>query len=252
MSGREQQARTEPTMGRRLAAELFGTYALTLVAAGVESAAVGHPEIGHAERASAPALMVLALIYALSDVSGAHFNPAITLAFALRGAFSWKRVPGYWLAQLAGSLLAAATIAALFAQAARAGAVSPKVDALTAFATEALLTLLLASVAVNTSKRHAIVGPNAALAVAATIALCGFWGGPLTGAAINPARAFGPAILSGKLDVLWIYTFAPAAGAALAVALARVVHGRASGSEQRAAEGDAGGADGWQPQRSTP
>ena len=94
-----------PPLRRCLLAEGAGTFALTLVAAGAEVIAVASGgEVGHAARVTAPGLMVLALIYALGDVSGAHVNPAVTLAFALRGVFSWARVPAYWLAQLAGAI----------------------------------------------------------------------------------------------------------------------------------------------------
>jgi MIP family channel proteins len=226
-------------MPRRLVAEAFGTFALTLAAAAVEAAARVHPEITHAERAGAPALMVLALIYALSDVSGAHFNPAVTLSFALRGVFPWRRLPAYWTAQLAGSVLAAAVTVALFGRAADAGATLPRAGALASLALEALLTLLLVAVILHTSRRHAVVGPTAALAVAGVIALGGFWGGPLSGAAMNPARSFGPALLAHELAVYWIYAVGPIAGAAGAVALTYAIRGPASDSEEEAAEGDA-------------
>jgi MIP family channel proteins len=228
-------------MGRRLAAEAFGTFGLTLTATAVEAAASVHPEITHAERAGAPALMILALVYALSDVSGAHFNPAVTLGFALRGVFSWGRLAAYWAAQLTGSVLAAALTVALFGRAADAGATTPKTSALAAVALEALFTLLLASVILNTSRRHAVVGPTAAFAVGAVIALCGFWGGPLTGASMNPARSFGPALLAGRFDVYWIYALGPMAGAAAAVALTHAIRGPASSSEEQAAEGEGDG-----------
>jgi MIP family channel proteins len=225
-------------MTRRLVAEGFGTFALTLTAVSVEAASRLHPSITHVERAGAPALMVLALIYALSDVSGAHVNPAVTFCFALRGVFAWSRLPAYWAAQLAGSLLAAALSLAFFGSAAEAGAAVPSTGALTALLLETTFTLLLTSVILNTSRRHGVVGPTAAIAVAAVIALCGFWGGPLTGAALNPARSFGPAILARRYDVYWIYALGPMLGAAAAVALTHVIRGPASASEQQAAEGE--------------
>lgn len=105
---------------------------------------------------------------------------------------------------------------------------------------EAVFTLLLVSIILHTSKRHGSVGAQAALAVGATIALCGFIGGPLTGASMNPARSFGPALLARHLDQYWIYVVGPVLGAVLAVILTRLIHGRPSPSEEEAAQGDGG------------
>lgn len=221
----------------RLAAETVGTFALTLTACAIEMAGSTHPEIGHAERAAAPGLMVLALVYALSDVSGAHVNPAVTLAFALRRAFPWRRAPGYWLAQFAGALAGAGVARALTGGGGDGGATLPKVGSLAATGIEATLTFLLVSIVVHTSKRKGVVGPHAAIAVGATIALCGFWGGPLTGASMNPARSFGPALWTGQLASWWIYVLGPVIGAIAAVLVAFAVHGPASDEEEEAAEG---------------
>jgi len=225
---------------RRLAAEALGTFALTLTACAVEISAALHPEISPAERALAPGLMVLALIYAVSDVSGAHINPAVTFAFALRGAFPWRRVPGYWLAQLAGAVVGAALARGLLGKGADGGATLPKVGALAGLAIEATLTFLLVSVVVHTSKRKGAVGPHAAIAVGATIALAGFWGGPLTGASMNPARSFAPALWNGQLGTWWIYVVGPMVGAVIAVGAAFAVHGPASSGEKESAEGEGG------------
>ena len=239
MGGRRQTtAEGEPALASRLTAELFGTFALTLTACAVEIVAATHPEIAHLERAAAPALAVLAVIYAVSDVSGAHINPAVTLAFALRGVFDWRRVPGYWAAQAMGAIAGAATARGLAGTAADLGATVPKVGAGTAALTEAVLSFLLVSVILHTSKRKATVGPQAALAVGATITLCSVWGGPLTGASMNPARSFGPALLGGQMGALWIYLLGPALGALAAVAAAFVIHGRPSDAEEEAAEGE--------------
>jgi aquaporin Z len=234
---RAPRPRAERSEGAKLAAEAFGTFALTLTACATEIVAATHPEISQATRAGAPALMVLAMIYATSDVSGAHINPAVTLAFALRRAFPWQRVPGYWAAQVAGAVVGAAVARGLAGTAADLGATLPRAGALPSVAVEAVLTLLLVSVVVHTSKRKGTVGTQAAIAVGATIALCGFWGGPLTGASMNPARSFGPALLAHHLDTWWIYVLGPAIGASVAVAVAFVIHGPASGPEEEAAEG---------------
>jgi aquaporin Z len=223
----------------RLGAEAFGTFLLTATACAVEVVSASHPEVGHAARAAASGLAVLAIIYAVSDVSGAHINPVVTLAFALRGAFPWRRVPGYWLAQLAGATAAAGLTRFLLGAGGALGATLPKVDAWRAVAIEAVTSLFLVSMVVHTSKRKGAVGPHAAIAVAATIAVCGFWAGPLTGASMNPARSLAPAIIGRHLHGWWIYLVGPALGALVAVVLAFAIHGPASPAEQEAAEGDA-------------
>jgi aquaporin Z len=231
--------RAERSEAAKLAAEAFGTFALTLTACATELVAATHPELSHAERVAAPALMVLAMIYAISDVSGAHMNPVVTLAFALRRAFPWRRAPGYWAAQMAGAVAGAAAARRLAGAAGGLGTPIPKVGALPSVAIEATLTLLLVSVVVHTSKRKGTVGTQAAIAVGATIALCGFWGAPLTGASMNPAASFGTALLAHHLGTWWIYLLGPAIGACVAVAVAFGIHGPASGSEEEAAEGSA-------------
>jgi MIP family channel proteins len=230
----------EPAMARRLGAECFGTFALTLIACGSEAASAGHPEISAASRAVAPALMVMALIYAISDVSGAHVNPAVSFAFALRGVFAWAHLPLYWAAQLAGALIGAATIRGLFGPAGGVGATWPRLPVTEALLVEALLTMLLVSIILHTSRRRAAVGTQAALAVGGTIALCGLWAGPLTGASMNPARSLGPALLGHHLDVCWLYVVGPLLGSAIAAGLVQLIHGPPAAQEQDAAEGEQG------------
>jgi aquaporin Z len=227
-------------LARRFGAELFGTFALTLTACAVETVAFAHPELSHAERSVAPALMVLALIYAISDVSGAHINPVVTLCFALRGVFEWTLLPVYWAAQALGALGAAAALRGMLGSVTRAAATLPKIEAVPACAFEALLTLLLVSVILHTSKRHAAVGPQSALAVGATLAACGMWGGPLTGASMNPARSLASAVVTQQLAGCWIYVLGPICGGALAVLLTRLIHGPISPEEIEVAEGNEG------------
>ena len=189
---------------RRLLSESFGTFALTFVA---------------------PALLVMAMIYALGDVSGAHFNPAVSLAFAVRGLLPASWLARYWVAQLAGALAAAVVLGGLFGSAADAGVSAPHVASGVALATEAILTLFLITVILGTADRHQIIGPNAALAVGGTIALCGLIALPIEGASMNPARSFGPALVAKNVGDLWIYWLGPAIGALLAVGLTRALHG---------------------------
>jgi MIP family channel proteins len=228
---------------RRLLTEVLGTFALTLVAAGGEViAGLSGGEVSAAARATAPGLLVLAVIYAVGDVSGAHINPAVTLAFALRGVFPWRRVPAYWLAQMAGAVGAAAFLLATFGLVAQLGATRPGFGVAPALAMEVALTWLLVTVVLGTATRDRVVGPNAALAVGATVALCGLFAGPVSGASMNPARSLGPALVSaaaggGAPDDSWIYLLGPAAGAGLACAGIWLVKGSQRQGERKAAAG---------------
>jgi aquaporin Z len=233
---------TEVAMPRRLAAELFGTFALVFVAAGADTMArLSDGAVSPAARAAAPGLMVAALIYAIADVSGAHFNPAVTLAFAVKGLFPWRWVTGYAGAQLAGALLAAAVLRALFGDAAAAGVSATHLDAPTTLAVEIVLSLLLVSVILGTADRARIIGPEAALAVGATIVLCGLIALPLEGASMNPARSLGPALVMGRLGDLWPYLVGPVAGALAATIAVRAIHGDEGrdGPGRAAARGEA-------------
>jgi aquaporin Z len=227
----------EPTMAVRLGAEGIGTFALTFVAGGADAAAwITGGEVEPTAKALAPGLLVMALIYAIGDRSGAHFNPAVTLGFTLRGLFPPRWALPYWIAQLFGAALAAGVLAFLFGPAAGASVSKPHIDPLGALALEVILTAILATVILGTADRYQLVGPNAAIAVGATIALCGLVGLPLEGASMNPARSFGPAIVTGDLGTLWIYVVGPIAGSLIAVLLAYALHGPApSGQKPREA-----------------
>src|SRR5207244_3510510 len=140
----------------------------------------------------APGLVVAALIFSIGDVSGAHFNPAVTLAFALRRVFRWRYVPVYWMAQVAGACTAAAVLRALFGLVGDLGMTLPRSGGDDqALVMEVILSGLLVFVVVNTATRHSLIGNDTALAVGATIALCGLFGGPVSGASMNPARSLG-------------------------------------------------------------
>ncbi|HEX8982338.1 MAG TPA: aquaporin [Ktedonobacterales bacterium] len=225
---------------RRLFAEAFGTCLLTLVAAGADtiSAATG-TDIPKPAGVIAPALMVMAMIYAIGDVSGAHFNPVVTLAFAVRDDFPWKRVPGYWIAQFVGAIVAAAILRILFGDVGHLGANLPThhVSLLVALVTEALLTAILVTIILGTAHDTRIVGHNAAIAVGATIALAGLIGGPVSGASMNPARSLGPALVGGTFDNQWIYLVGPVLGSLLACAIAFLLHGPTTEEAKKAAGG---------------
>jgi aquaporin Z len=225
------------SLWQKLVAELFGTFFLTGVGAGVDvtTRLAGGPDL--VPRALAPALVVLALIYALGNVSGAHFNPAVTLAFAVRRAFPARHVPLYWLAQLGGSLLASFGLLVVFGSVS-AGVHAPHFGVGRALATEVFLSLLLAVVILGAATRHSLVGPDAALPVGATISLCGLVGLVVDGASMNPARSLGPALATGKLDDAWIYVVGPVLGMLLAVLLTAALHPRHHGGEEEAASGE--------------
>lgn len=227
---------------RSLGAELLGTAALTLVAAGGEVIAVrSSGQVDATARAVAPGLMVMAVIYALGQVSGAHINPAVTMAFALRRDFPWRRVPAYWIAQFLGAILAAFYLRALFGRVAEVGATRPKAGVGTGFAMETVLTLLLVSIILGTATRAKVVGPNAAIAVGGTVALAGLFAAPISGASMNPARSLGPALVAGFATHQWIYVVGPVLGAMLAAIIATLLHGPRQPAEVRAAEGDSDG-----------
>jgi len=201
-------------------------------------------QIGSAARAVAPGLMVGALIYAIGDVSGAHLNPAVTAAFTLKRLFPPALVLPYWIAQAAGALGAVIIVRMLFGEAVEAGVSTPHVAAPVAVSLEAILTALLVLVILGTADRARIVGPDAAIAVAAAISLCGLIALPIEGASMNPIRSLAPALIAGRLDDVWIYIAGPFAGAIVAVIAATSLHGLheddSNAEEAAQGQGDAG------------
>ena len=225
----------DPGWLRRVAAETFGTFALVFVAVGGDAmAVVSGGQVSVAARAVAPALMVAALIYAIGDVAGAHLNPVVSLAFALKRLFPVRWLVPYWASQFVGAVAAALVVRWLFGDAVRAGVSTPHVPDGTALVLEIVLTWLLVTVILGTADRHRLVGPDAAIAVGGTIALCGLIALPIDGASMNPARSLGPALIAGDLGHVWIYLVGPAIGAALAVLLTRFLHGPTEADEEAA------------------
>ena len=227
---------------RCLIAETFGTFALVFVAVGGDAMAESSGGlIGTAARAVAPALMVAALIYSIGDRSGAHFNPIVTLAFAMKRLVPASWLLPYWMAQFAGAITACLLVAVMFGDHLRAGVSTPTVSAGTAVVLEAVLTLLLVTVILGTADRYRIVGHEAALAVGGTIALCGLIALPIDGASMNPARSLAPALVSGQSGSAWIYLVGPLIGAVMAVVLTTLLHGDTTTDPKavEAARGDA-------------
>ena len=212
----------------RLAAELVGTFALVFVGCGAIMADADGGGLGAVGISLAFGLVVGVMVYAVGPISGAHLNPAVTLALALVRELPRARVPGYWLAQVAGALGAAALLRVTLGDVADLGATQPSGSSGQAFVWEVALTFLLLFViaAVATGDRPEAPA-TAGLAIGGTIALASLAGGHVSGASLNPARSLGPALVSGELDALWIYLTAPFAGAA-AGALAYVLIRRGS------------------------
>jgi aquaporin Z len=224
---------------RRLAAETVGTFFLVIAAAGVNIVSELHPgEVPAAARAVAPALVVAAMIYALGSVSGAHLNPAVTLAFAARTVFPWRWVPAYVAAEIAGALGAAGVLHLLFDPTGHQGTTYPRGTVAESLGLEILLTALLVFVILSVATQHRLLGPDAALPTVATIVAAHFVGMSVSGASMNPARSLGPAIVAGTSQDQWIYVIGPCIGALVATALATICHGLPDEEERDAAQGD--------------
>jgi aquaporin Z len=228
---------------RRLFSELLGTFFLVLVGAGGAVVdAVTYGVIGRAAVVTAPGLMVMAIILFMGAIGGAHLNPAVSLAFALRGDFPWRRVPGYIIAQLVGSYLACLLLWAAFGKVGMLGATEPGagISDTQAVFTELVLTVGLASVILGTASRAQNIGPLSALGVGAYIVLAGLWSSPISGASMNPARSFRPDLAIGDFAHYWVYVVGPIAGGAIAVGFAWILRGRADIGGAMAAQGTLG------------
>jgi MIP family channel proteins len=201
---------------RALVAEAIGTFALVFAGCGAIVVDAKTGALGHLGVAFSFGLVIMAMIYAVGHISGAHFNPAVTLAFALTRHFPWTRTVTYWGAQLAGALLAAALLRVSLGDHAHDGATLPSGSQGQAFLWELVLTFFLVLVIMAVATDSRAVGEAAAIAIGGTVGLDALFGGPITGASMNPARSIGPAVVSGELHALWLYILAPAVGAALA------------------------------------
>jgi aquaporin Z len=211
---------------RRLFSELLGTFMLVLVAAG-GGLLHGKGQISLAAAVVAPGLMVMAIILFMGAVSGAHLNPVVSFAFALRGDFPWRRLPGYVLIQLIGATLACLFLYGVFGNVEHLGATLPGPGYANwqALLMEVVLTGTLVSVIMGTASAAQNVGAIAALGVGGYIALAGLWAAPVSGASMNPARSFGPALVTGRFGSYWVYVLGPIAGALIAVGSAYLLRG---------------------------
>ena len=226
---------------RRLFSEFMGTFFLVLAAAGGGMMGQAFPNtVSRTAAVTAPALTVMAIILFMGKISGAHLNPAVSVAFSLRRDFPWRRVPGYIVVQLAGAALAALVLQQIVNVSAVYGSNYPAhgYSSASAFWMETILTFGLVSVILGTASGAQNIGVIGAFGVGGYIALAGLWGSPISGASMNPARTFGPNLVANNFTHYWVYIAGPLAGAVLAVAVAYVLRGPGGG---RAGSGAAQG-----------
>ena len=209
---------------KKCAAEFVGTFALVFAGTGaiiINETSGG--TITHVGIALTFGLIVLAMIYTVGDISGAHFNPAVSLGFFAAGRFPLREVAPYVLSQCAGAFVASGTLRFLFPQNATLGATQPAGSATQSFILELILTVILMFVILSVSVGAAEKGITAGIAVGSVIGLEAMFAGPICGASMNPARSLAPAVVSQHLSSLWIYLVAPPIGAFLAVVGCRCV-----------------------------
>jgi aquaporin Z len=204
--------------------------------------AQSHGAVSRTAAVTAPALMVLAIILFMGAISGAHLNPAVSIGFASRGDFPWRRVPGYIVVQLAGATFACLLLWAIFGRIGSLGATEPGAGVADwqAMLIELVLTAGLLSTILGTASRAQNVGPLSAIAVGGYIALAGLWSSPISGASMNPARSFGPDLARSDFTHYWVYVVGPLLGAAIAVCFAWVLRGGGDAGGAAAAQGTIG------------
>jgi len=231
---------------RRLFSELLGTFMLVFVAAGggIVNAKFGGSDIPQFILVTAPGMVVLSIILFMGAISGAHLNPGVSLAFALRGDFPWRRVPGYIVVQFVGAILATLVVVALLGKQGNAGLTLPGagISGTTALLWEIVLTAGLVSVILGVSSGAQAVGWGAAIGVGSFIALAGMIGASVSGASMNTARSLGPAIALWRFTDWWVYLIGPPVGAVIAVGIAYVLRGP-GGSDASARRAGSGALD---------
>jgi aquaporin NIP len=210
---------------RALVAEAIGTFALVFAGCGAIMVDAKTHALGHVGVAITFGLVIMFGIYAVGHISGAHFNPSVTFAFALSRHFPWTRAVGYWVAQLIGAIVAAAVLRGSLGNIADVGATLPSGSQAQSFLWELVLTFFLMFVIMAVATDTRAVGEAAAIAVGGTVLLDAMFGGPISGASMNPARSIGPALVSGNLHALWLYIVAPICGATLAALAYQFVRG---------------------------
>ena len=203
---------------RKYLAEFIGTFALVAIGCGaiiVDGLYGGL--IGHLGIAAAFGLTVAVMIYALGDLSGAHFNPAVSFGFCWVGLLPWKEYLPYAISQSLAAILAAALLQWLFPETTDLGTTLPSGGMAQAFVVEVLLTFLLMFVIISVAVERPSLQGIAGFAIGMTVFIGALFGGPISGASMNPARSLGPALLSGAFEAHWLYWLAPILGSSLAV-----------------------------------
>jgi aquaporin NIP len=196
-------------------AEAIGTFALVFAGAGAVMVDAKTHALGHVGVAITFGLVIMVMIYAVGHISGAHFNGAVTFAFALTRHFPWPRAVAYWLAQLAGAVIAALLLRASLGNIADVGATLPSGSQAQSFFWELVMSAFLMFVILAVATDTRAVGEAAAIAIGGTIAMDALFGGPISGASMNPMRSIGPALVSGNLHALWLYVLGPIVGASI-------------------------------------
>ena len=208
-----------------LAAEFVGTFALVFAGCGAIMVDAKTHALGHVGVAISFGLVIMVMIYAVGHISGAHFNPAVSFSFALSRHFPWPRLLGYSLAQILGAICAAAILRGSLGDIAHVGATLPSGSERQAFLWELVLSFFLMFVIMAVATDTRAVGEAAAIAIGGTVALDAMFGGPISGASMNPARSLGPALVSGELHALWVYLLAPLVGASLGALTYQLIRG---------------------------
>jgi aquaporin NIP len=215
----------QPPLARALVAELIGTFALVFAGAGAVMVDAKTHALGHVGVAFTFGLVIMAMIYAVGHISGAHFNAAVTFAFAVSRHFPWPRAIAYWCAQFLGALIAAALLRGSLGNIAHVGATLPSGSQGQSFLWELVLSFFLMFVIMAVATDTRAVGEAAAIAIGGTIGLDAMFGGPISGASMNPMRSLGPALVSGDLHALWLYILAPIVGTSLGALAYQFVRG---------------------------
>jgi MIP family channel proteins len=228
MKGGHARVTNPYTLAQRLAAEALGTYALVTAGCGAIIVNSQAGALTHVGVALTFGLTIMVMIASLGHISGAHFNPAVSFAFALTGHLRWPDAGAYGLAQCVGASGGALTLYVLFGPVASLGATQPSGTGLQSLGVEILLSAVLMLVIIAVATDSQAAGPMAAIAIGGTVALDALWGGPISGASMNPARSFGPALIAGAWQDHWVYWLGPLVGASIGALIyqrLRVRHG---------------------------